>query len=217
MLKHPILLPIAMLLFLALLTFWINQSVQEQAMRITNLNRHAPDYMLYNFVSTRTDATGNTKYVLAAAEMRHFPDSDDTELQRPRFTQFGANTPYTQIFGQRGKISGNGKLVEFVDRVKVIRQATAEKGEMQLQTEQLSIEPDTDIAYTDLPVTIRQQPATVVTGTGMRFDKKAQIIQLFNRVHVHYERPPVPANTAAAVKPAKSSAISKNVTTMKSR
>lgn len=203
MLKHPILLPIALMLFLALLTFWINQTVQEQASRVNVINRHAPDYMLYNFVSTRTDADGNTKYVLAASEMRHFPDNDYTELQRPRLTQFGQDAPYTQIHGQRGKISGNGKLVEFMQQVKVVRQATAEKGEMQLHTEQLTIEPDMDVAYTDLPVTIRQQPATVITGTGMRFDKKAETIQLFNRVHVHYERAPVAAKAAPAVTPAK--------------
>lgn len=205
MLKYPILLPIALMLFLALLTFWINQNVQEQSARLNSVKRNAPDYMLYNFVSTRTDATGSIKYVLAAAEMRHFPDNDYTALQRPRFTQFGQDKPYTQIYGQRGKISANGKLVEFTQQVKVIRQATATKGEMQLQTERLEIEPDTEIARTDLPVTIRQQPATVITGTGMRFDKKAETIELFNRVHVHYERAPVAA-TAGAKAPAKKNA-----------
>ena len=153
MLKHPILLPIALMLFLALLTFWINQTVQEQGLSISRLNRHDPDYMLYNFVSTRTNAAGKTKYVLAATEMRHFPDNDYTELKRPRFTQFGLDKPYTQVYGQRGKISANGKLVEFNQQVKVTRQGTAEKGEMQLQTEKLIMEPDTEVSYTDLPVT----------------------------------------------------------------
>jgi lipopolysaccharide export system protein LptC len=93
--------------------------------------------------------------------------------------------------------------VEFVKQVKVVRQATAEKGEMQLKTEQLFVEPDTDIAYTDLPVTILQQPGSVVTGTGMRFDKKADTMQLFNRVHVHYERAPVAVNAVPAAQPGK--------------
>jgi lipopolysaccharide export system protein LptC len=203
MLKHPILLPIALMLFLALLTFWINQTVQEQGLSISRLNRHDPDYMLYNFVSTRTNAAGKTKYVLAASEMRHFPDNDYTELKRPRFTQFGLDKPYTQVYGQRGKISANGKLVEFNQQVKVIRQGTAEKGEMQLKTEKLIMEPDTEVAYTDLPVTIHQKPATVITGTGMRFDNKAATMQLFNRVHVHYERAPVVANAATPAVPAK--------------
>ena len=203
MLKHPILLPIALMLFLALLTFWINQTVQQQGFDLSRLNRHDPDYMLHNFVSTRTNAAGNTKYVLAATEMRHFPDNDYTELKRPRFTQFGLDKPYTQIYGQRGKISANGKLVEFNKQVKVIRQGTAQKGEMQLQTEHLTMEPDTEVAYTDLPVTIRQKPATVITGTGMRFDNKAQTMQLFNRVHVHYERAPVAAKAVTPATPAK--------------
>lgn len=201
MFKHPILLPIALMLFLALLTFWINQTVQEQGFDLSRLNRHDPDYMLYNFVSTRTNATGGTKYVLAATEMRHFPDNDYTELKRPRFTQFGLDKPYTQIYGQRGKISANGKLVEFIKQVKVIRQGTIQKGEMQLNTERLTMEPDTEVAYTDLPVTIYQKPATVITGTGLRFDNKAQTTQLFNRVHVHYERAPVAAKAASPAKP----------------
>jgi lipopolysaccharide export system protein LptC len=203
MLKHPILLPIALMLFLALLTFWINQTVQEQSLSMSRLNRHDPDYILHNFVSTRTNAAGMTKYVLAAVEMRHFPDNEYTELKRPRFTQFGLGKPYTQIYGQRGKISANGKLVEFNKQVKVVRQGTIQKGEMQLQTERLTMEPDTEIAYTDLPVTIHQKPATVITGTGMRFDNKAETMQLFNRVHVHYERAPVATKPAILTAPAK--------------
>ena len=203
MLKHPILLPIALMLFLALLTFWINQTVQEQGLSMSRLSRHDPDYILHNFVSTRTNATGMTKYVLAAVEMRHFPDNDYTELKRPRFTQFGLDKPYTQIYGQRGKISANGKLVEFNKQVKVVRQGTVQKGEMQLHTERLTMEPDTEIAYTDLPVTIYQKPATVINGTGMRFDNKTETMQLFNRVHVHYERAPVATKPAIPTAPAK--------------
>lgn len=200
MLKQPIILPIALLLFLALLTFWINQTVQEQGGRLSSQGRHDPDYMLYNFVSTRTDASGFIKYVLAASQMRHYPDSDTTELQRPRFTQFGQDKPYTQIYGQRGKISANGKQVEFNQHVKVIRQGTPSKGEMQLTTDQLTLEPDQEIAHTDRPVVIKQQPATVITATGMTFDNKASTIQLFNRVHVHYERAPNPGKTTTPAK-----------------
>lgn len=176
------------MLFLALLTFWINQTVQEQSKGLSSRLRHDPDYLLYRFVSTRTDAQGQTKYVLAASELRHFPDTNTTELQRPRFTQFGENKPYTQIQGQHGFVSPDGKQVEFRKQVKVVRQATATKGEMELRTEQLTIEPDKEIAHTKLPVVIKQQPATVITATGMVFDKQAETVQLFNRVHVHYER-----------------------------
>lgn len=207
MLKNPILLPMLLLLFLALLTFWINQTVQEQTRSLSGMQRHDPDYMMYHFVSSRTDALGHTRYALAATELKHYPDNDVAELQRPRFTQFGQPTadgqdkPYTQIQGQRGLVSAKGNQVEFIHQVKVIRGATATKGEMELQTERLVIEPDKEVAHTDQPVVIRQQPATVITATGMHFDKKTETIALFNRVHVHYERAtPVAGQPLKAVK-----------------
>lgn len=205
--KYPILLPIGLLLLLSLLTFWINQNVQEEGLRLHRLSSHAPDYMLYHFVSTRTNANGETKYVLAAAEMRHFPARDTTELVRPRFTQFGIDKPFMQILGQRGKILPGGDKVEFSQKVRVTRQGTASKGEMQLQTERLWLEPNNEIAHTDLPVTIRQKPATVIRGTGLHFDNKANTVQLFNRVHVHYERARPAAASASRPARAKQDAI----------
>lgn len=206
--RHAIMFPLTLLFMMALITFWINQTVQEQGPRIDGSNRHDPDYRLENFVTTQTDVNGKLRYVLAASEMTHFPDDDTTALQRPKFTQFAVEKPYTQIQGLRGYISSDGETVEFVDNVKVVRQATPEKGEMQLLTEKLTIEPDKDLATTQSPVTITQAPKTKVTAVGMVFDKKNQTMTLLSKVRVHYERPtpkivPVAkATKAATVKPA---------------
>ena len=224
--RHAIMFPLTLLFMMALITFWINQTVQEQGPRIDGSNRHDPDYRLHNFVTTQTDINGKLKYVLAAAEMSHFPDDDTTVLQRPKFTQYAVEKPYTQIQGLRGYISSDGETVEFVDNVKVVRQATAEKGEMQLLTEKLTIEPNKDLATTQSPVTITQAPKTKVTAVGMVFDKKNQTMTLLNRVRVHYERPApknVPAVKAVAAKPVaskpavKSSNRKINTTTNKKR
>lgn len=211
--------PLTLLFMMALITFWINQTVQEQGPRIDGSNRHDPDYRLENFVTTQTDVNGKLRYVLAASEMTHYPDDDTTALQRPKFTQFAVEKPYTQIQGLRGYISSDGETVEFVDNVKVVRQATPEKGEMQLLTEKLTIEPDKDLATTQSPVTITQAPKTKVTAVGMVFDKKNQTMTLLNKVRVHYERPapknvPVAKVTkAATVKPS----VSKQAATASKR
>ncbi len=201
--------PLTLVLMMALITFWINQTVQEQGPRIDGSNRHDPDYRLRNFVTTQSDVNGKLRYVLAAAEMTHFPDDDTTVLQRPKFTQFAVNKPYTQIQGLRGYVSSDGETVEFFDNVKVVRQATADKGQMELLTEKLTIEPSKDLATTQSPVTINQAPKTKVTAVGMVFDKKNQTMTLLNKVRVHYERP-APKNIAPVKSMAKSnSAISK--------
>jgi lipopolysaccharide export system protein LptC len=192
--RSAIFFPLVLATMLALVTFWINLTVEEQGPKIDGSNRHDPDYTMNNFVTTQTELSGKLSYVLAAAEMLHYPDDDSTVLQRPRFTHFSTNKPYTQIEALRGYVSSNGEEIELVDNVKVVRQAFEGKGEMQILTEKLIILPNQDIAKTDSAVLIKQAPKTVIRAKGMVFDKKNQTIKLFNRVKVHYERPaPIPA------------------------
>ena len=224
MLARPnILFPLVLAVLLALITFWINLTVEEQGPKIDGSNRHDPDYTMNNFVTTQTDITGKLRYVLAAAEMLHYPDDDSTVLQRPRYTQFAVNKPYTQIEALRGYVSSDGEEIELVDNVKVVRQAFEGKGEMQVLTEKLVILPKQDIAKTDSAVLIKQAPKTVIRAKGMVFDKKNQTIKLFNRVKVHYERPaalPVKsskqANNKTKLTSSKTLSTSKQLTTKKS-
>jgi len=187
--RSAIFFPLIMAALLALITFWVNQAVEQQDNKIDGSNRHDPDYTMNNFVTTQTDKTGKLRYVLAATEMVHYPDDDSTVLQRPRFTQYTTNKPYTQIEGLRGYISSDGEEIELVDNVKVVRQAFEGKGEMQVLTEKLTILPNQDLAKTNSPVVIKQAPKTVIHATGMVYDKKKQTLQLFKRVNVHYEKP----------------------------
>ena len=199
--RPTILFPLALLSLLALLTLWIDRSVQAPGHKADSNSRHDPDYMLNNFVTTSTDINGDLHYILAATEMRHYPDDDSTELERPRFTQFAVAKPYTQIEGQRGLVSSNGENVQFMDNVKVVRQAFKDRGEMTLLTEYLNVTPKQDLATTDRPVVITEAPKTVIHGTGMIFDKKQQTLQLLKQVRAHYVSPH--ATTNAAPKPKK--------------
>jgi lipopolysaccharide export system protein LptC len=200
--RSNIFFPLVLALLLAIITFWINLTVEQQGPKIDGSDRHDPDYIMNNFVNTQTDTTGKLRYVLAAAEMMHYPDDDSTVLQRPRFTQYTVDKPYTRIEGLRGYVSSNGEQVTLVDNVKVTRQAFEGKGEMQIATEKLVILPDQDIAKTDAPVVITQAPKTIIHATGMIYDKKHQTVQLLKRVKVHYERP---TNVTVKAKKAKPS------------
>lgn len=187
--KSAIIFPLVLLSMLALLTFWINQSVQPPAPKLDGSSRHDPDYIVSNFVTTQTDVNGDLRYKLAAVEMKHYPDDDTTKLQSPRYTQFAVNKPYTQVEGLRGYVSSNGEEVQIVDNVKVTRQAFEDKGEMTLETDYLNIRPNEEIVQTSSPVVIRQAPKTVIYATGMIYEKKKQTVTLLNKVRAHYERP----------------------------
>jgi lipopolysaccharide export system protein LptC len=192
MYNRPIILfPLALLTILALLTFWINRSVHPPEHKPDGSSRHDPDYILNNFVTTKTDPNGNILYVLHATEMKHFPDDDSTVLKQPDLVQYATGKPNTRITSKRGLVSSNGENVQFMDDVKLVRDAFADRGEMTLLTEYLDVTPDTGIATTDKPVVIKQAPKTVIHGTGMIYNKKLQTIQLLNSARVHYVRPAV--------------------------
>lgn len=220
--RSAIFFPLLLAALLALITFWISQTVEQQGAKIDGSNRHDPDYFMNNFVTTQTDATGRLSYVLAAIKMVHFPDNDSTTLERPKITQFFVDKPYTQIEGTKGFVSGNGKAIKLVENVKVFRQALKDKGEMQVLTDQLSIFPDDNLAQTDRPVIIKQAPNTVIHATGMIYNNKNQTMQLLSRVQAHYDKPAAdkaktilkpsskPANKANSKNNAKSSLNTKS-------
>lgn len=201
--RSAIVFPLALLTMLALLTFWINKSVQSPKPKLDGSSRHDPDYIMSNFVTTQTDINGALRYKLAAVEMKHFPDDDSTSLQRPRYTQFAAGKPYTQVEGLRGLVSSDGEKVELFDNVKVTRQAFADKGEMTVDTDYLNILPDEDIARTDSPVVIRQAPKTVIYATGMIYEKNQRTLTLLHKVRAHYERPVIEIKTGIEIKAGK--------------
>jgi lipopolysaccharide export system protein LptC len=187
--RSVMVLPITLLVVLAIITAWINYSVQPQAPKLDGSSRHDPDYIVSNFVTKQTDIDGNLNYQLAAAEMKHYPDNDETDLISPNFTQYSIGKPYTRAQGLYGKVSSNGEQIQLTKQVKITRQAFAEKGEMTLETEYLDILPNQNLVKTDLPVIIRQAPKTVIYATGMVYDKKIKTITLLHKVRAHFEKP----------------------------
>jgi lipopolysaccharide export system protein LptC len=209
--RPTILFPLVLLALLAVLTLWIDRAVQPPAPKLDGSARHDPDYILNNFVTTKTDVNGNLRYKLIAEEMRHYPDHDTTELQHPHFTRYDINKPYTQVEGERGLVSSDGENIQFMDNVKVVRQASADRGEMVMLTQYLNLTPKKELATTDKPVVITQAPKTVIHGTGMIYDKKQKTMRLLSKVKVHYERPPQTRNSSPSkVNPKISSKVNKD-------
>ena len=197
-----IVFPLVLLGMLALITFWINKTVQTPLPKLDGSSRHDADYIVSNFVTTQTDVNGLLRFKLAAVEMKHFPDDDTTALQRPRYTQFSVGKPYTRIEGLHGYMSGDGEQVKLVDQVKVTRQAFAEKGEMTVDTNYLEIYPNQELARTESPVIIRQAPKTIIYATGMLYEKRNRTVTLLHKVRAHYERPQLGASVVKSHKPA---------------
>jgi len=211
--RSAILFPLILLALLAVLTMWIDRSVQKPVKKLDGSARHDPDYMLNNFTTTRTDANGNLRYVLSAEEMKHFPDDDTTKLIHPHFSQYAVDKPYTKVQSERGFVSGDGENIQFMDNVIVVRQAFKDRGEMTITTNYLNVTPKTEIVVTEQPVVIHQAPETVIYATGMVYDKKQKTVLLKSRVKAHYVRPGSLNTTPAGAAVNAATANKKNVPT----
>lgn len=187
--RFSVLFPIFFAAILAFISYWVQVSVENESEKRGNKLSNSPDYFLTNFKTTQTESNGSIHFILSANEMTHYPQDDTTRLKKPLFIRYKNNVPSSKIEGGIGLVSTDGEEVQIIDNVKVARLETETKPKMELFTDQLTILPNKDQAFTKRPVRITQDPKTVVNAIGMNYDKKNGIMTLLTRVRVHYEKP----------------------------
>jgi lipopolysaccharide export system protein LptC len=187
--RFSVLFPIFFAAILAFISYWVQISIENESEKRGNKLSNSPDYFLTNFKTTQTESDGSIRFILLANEMTHFNQDETTRLKKPLFIKYKNNVPSSQIEGGVGLISTDGEEVQIIDNVKVSRLETETKPKMELFTDQLTVLPNKDQAFTKRPVRITQDPKTVVTAIGMKYDKKNGIMTLLEKVRVHYEKP----------------------------
>ena len=195
--RFSVFFPIFFAAILAFISYWVQISVENESEKRGNKLSNSPDYFLTNFKTTQTDSDGSIRFILSASEMTHFAQDDTTRLKKPLFIRYKNNAPSSQIEGGVGLVSTDGEEVQIIDNVKVARLETETKPKMELFTDQLTVLPNKDQAFTKRPVRITQDPKTVVNAIGMRYDKKNGVMKLLEKVRVHYEKPIKKANLNA--------------------
>ena len=179
------LFPLALMLSLALLTFYLERMVNE-AETTPNKRRHDPDYIVTNFTSTTFDGQGRPLSVLSAARMVHFPDDDTTELQAPRVVQTKPQEPRITVSAERGMVSANGEEIFLYDNVVLVREADHERPEARLTTSFLHVLRERNLVRTDREVNIVEDTRSL-TGRGMEYDNEARVFTLMADVRGRFE------------------------------
>ena len=187
--RFSVLFPIFFAAILAFISYWVQVSVENESEKRGNKLSNSPDYFLTNFRTTQTESDGSIRFILSANEMTHFAQDDTTRLKKPLFVRYKNNLPSSQIEGGVGLVSTDGEEVQIIDNVKVARLETETKPKMELFTDQLTVLPHKDQAFTKRPIRITQDPKTIVNAIGMKYDKKNGIMTLLEKVRVHYEKP----------------------------
>lgn len=179
------LFPLALMLALALLTFYLERTVREEESHPA-LRRHDPDYMVTNFTATTYDRDGMPLSMLSAARMTHFPDDDTTELVAPRIVQTKPQEARISVSAERGSISGDGEEVFLYDNVVLLRDAEGERPAARLTTSFLHIVRDRSLVRTDREVTIVEDRRSL-SGRGMEYNSDSRRFTLQADVRGRFE------------------------------
>jgi lipopolysaccharide export system protein LptC len=157
----PRLFPLALMLALALLTFYLERAVRVDEQH-PSLRRHDPDYLLTNFTTTTYGRDGSAESTLSAARMVHYPDDDSTELAAPRMVQ--AKKP-----GPRLTVT-----------------ADARRPQARMTTSFLHILQDRALVRTDREVSISDERRSL-SGRGMEYHSESSEFILRNDVRARFE------------------------------
>lgn len=174
------LFPLAVLLTLAALTFWLERATRIDEPRRDGKLRHDPDFIAENFTLRQLDRNGRVKYALSAEKMLHYADDESTDVNQPRLTYFETPPPF-HLQAKRANISKDGKIIELRDDVFGRREAGIADPPMTFASSELTVYPDDELARTSAPVTLTQG-RSVVSGVGMEADNLKRIFQLHDRV-----------------------------------
>ena len=182
------LFPLALMLSLALLTFYLERAVRVEE-RHPSLRRHDPDYLLTNFTTTTYGRDGMAESVLSAAQMIHYPDDDSTELTAPRILQTRQAGPQFSVTADRGVLSSGGDEIFLYDNVVLVRDADARRPQARMTTSFLHILQDRALVRTDREVLIREERRSI-SGRGMEYHNESSEFILRHDVRARFEPEP---------------------------
>ena len=174
------LFPLALMLALALLTFYLERTVREES-TTPAVRRHDPDYIVANFTTTTYNREGAVESVLSAERMVHYPDDDTTEVFAPRVMQARPGEPRYTVRAERAQLSPDGNEILLFGAVVLVREASAGRPEARMTTDFLHVVRDRSIVRSDREVKF-VEGARMLQGRGMEYHNESRELHLRNDV-----------------------------------
>ena len=178
--RLPTLIAIVLLLALVGGTWWAADYTQrsipiEAPRRLT----HEPDSWAERFVMLRTDTQGIAINRMEGEHMVHFPDDDSYEITQARAVGQRADMPITVGTSDIAIMDQDGQRITMRGNAHLHRVADAERGAMDVTSQELILLPDEDRAYTDLPAKV-VHGKSVMYGTGMQYDNNTRQLRVLS-------------------------------------
>lgn len=178
--------PLGMLAILAGLTIWLQFVVQSPRAGMFSPGRHIADYIIEQFTVSRTNLAGQVIYTLRADHAEHFMDDDTTTLRQPHLLANDDHQGSADIRSRLALVTAQGKQVNFIGNVVLVRDAHDAQGPLTMTTEYLETIPDARVMRTNKLVHVVGKSVQMTAG-GLELDNTTRILRLTNKVKARYE------------------------------
>ncbi len=199
-------LPILLMLALALATWWLVQNTPKPVAAVERgAPRHEPDYEMQGFVGQRYDNAGRLILRVEGQRLRHFPDTDEVEIDTINLHAWAPDGRETIATARRGIASGDSSEFRLMGGAQVVSEV-GHPEEMTVRGEFLQVFRADRRVYSNQPVTI-EQGTSVMRAQGVDYHHDTRIAQLAGRVSGRFAptlvRPASAAASATASAPAR--------------
>jgi len=178
--RAPTFVAVALLLILVCGTWWAANYAQKSIpidppRRVT----HDPNSWARDFVMVRTDDQGIAINRIEGKFLQHYPDDDSYKITTATAISQQPNTPVTVGTSRTAVMDQNGSRVIMQGDAHIHRPGDKDHNPLDVTSQELTLLPDQDIVYTNLPALVVNGDSTM-HGTGMRYNNKTSILQVFS-------------------------------------
>lgn len=176
-------LPLMLMALLAIGTWWLVKNAPKPVeSRAKTVVRHDPDYTMARFSIERFDAQGRPAARLLGEQLRHFPDSQEIEIDAVHLIATGLDGRISHATARRAVVSGDGAQVRMEGGARVV--STGVEGDVvEIESEHLLAEIKARKLMTDHMVLVRQGQSQF-TAEGLLFDQAAGTLSLHGKVQM---------------------------------
>ena len=186
--RISIYLPVILMGLLALGTYWLARTTPGLAPTFGERPpTHEPDYFLRGFSVKTFDRSGRLKSEIQGVEARHFPDTDNTEIDQPRIRAFNEKGALTVATADRAIANGDASQVQLIGNAVVTREAPppakgqAAPPKLEIRGEFLHAYMNDERVTSDRPVTLKRGEDQF-EAEQMDYDNLERVLQMQGRV-----------------------------------
>lgn len=178
--RAPSIVAVILLVVLVLGTWWAanyarNSIPIDPPPRVT----HDANTWAKNFVMVRTDEKGVAINRLEGTYLQHYPDDGSYKMTDVTATGQQPNTPLTVGTANTATMNKSGTQIVMKGDAHIHRPADDKHSVLDVTSQKLTLLPDKDIVYTDLPALVVNGDSTM-HGTGMRYNNKTSVLQVYS-------------------------------------